>query len=38
MCQRMGNTSKRALLAWLDPLLPLVVNKLQQAERLVEVR
>ncbi len=38
MWLRMGNSSKRALLAWLDPLLPLVVNKLQQAERLVEVR
>jgi predicted nuclease of predicted toxin-antitoxin system len=35
---RIGNSSKRALLAWLEPLLPLVVSKLEQGERLVEVR
>ena len=35
---RIGNSSNRALLAWLGPLLPQIVTKLQQAERLVEVR
>jgi len=35
---RIGNSSKRALLTWLEPLLPLVVSKLGEGERLVEVR
>lgn len=35
---RIGNSSKRALLAWLEPMLPLVVSKLEEGERLVEVR
>jgi predicted nuclease of predicted toxin-antitoxin system len=29
---RIGNSSKRILLTWLDPLLPLIVQKLQQGE------
>jgi predicted nuclease of predicted toxin-antitoxin system len=35
---RIGNSSKRVLLTWFDPLLPLIVRKLQQGERLIEVR
>jgi predicted nuclease of predicted toxin-antitoxin system len=35
---RIGNSSKPALIAWLEPLLPLVVRKLEEGERLVEVR
>jgi predicted nuclease of predicted toxin-antitoxin system len=35
---RMGNSSKRALLAWLEPLLPAIVRQLEQGDRLVEVR
>ena len=35
---RIGNSSKRELLAWLDPLLPAVLERLQASDRLVEVR
>jgi predicted nuclease of predicted toxin-antitoxin system len=35
---RVGNSSKRALLKWFDLLLPLVVQKLQEGERLIELR
>jgi predicted nuclease of predicted toxin-antitoxin system len=35
---RLGNSSKRVLLVWLEPLLPLIVQKLDQNDRLVEVR
>lgn len=35
---RIGNSSKRVLLAWWEPLLPLIVQKLEENERLVEVR
>ena len=35
---RIGNSSKRALLAWLEPLWPAVVHQLEQGDRLVEVR
>ena len=35
---RIGNSSKRALLAWLEPLLPTIVRQLEQGDRLVEVR
>lgn len=35
---RIGNSSKRVLLVWLEPLLPLIVHKLQQADRVIEVR
>jgi predicted nuclease of predicted toxin-antitoxin system len=35
---RCGNASTRALLAWLDPLFPLIVDKLGAGERLIEVR
>ncbi|MGP8200901.1 MAG: DUF5615 family PIN-like protein [Limisphaerales bacterium] len=35
---RLGNSSKRVLLVWLEPLLPLIVQKLEQKDRLVEVR
>ena len=35
---RIGNSSKQALLAWLEPLLPLILSKLEEGERLVEVR
>ena len=35
---RIGNSTKRELFAWLDPLLPAIVRQLEQGERLVEVR
>jgi predicted nuclease of predicted toxin-antitoxin system len=35
---RIGNSSKRALLAWIEPLLPAIVHQLEQGDRLVEVR
>ncbi|HEX3720726.1 MAG TPA: DUF5615 family PIN-like protein [Verrucomicrobiae bacterium] len=35
---RIGNSSTRNLLVWLGPLLPLVVQQLDQNDRLVEVR
>jgi predicted nuclease of predicted toxin-antitoxin system len=35
---RIGNSSTRNLLFWLGPLLPLVVQQLEQNDRLVEVR
>jgi predicted nuclease of predicted toxin-antitoxin system len=35
---RIGNSSKRALLVWLEPLLPAIVRQLEQGDRLVEVR
>jgi predicted nuclease of predicted toxin-antitoxin system len=35
---RKGNCSKRALLAWLEPLWPDVLKRLEQGELLVELR
>lgn len=35
---RMGNTSRRALLLWFEPLLPRVVELIEHGEILVEVR
>jgi predicted nuclease of predicted toxin-antitoxin system len=35
---RIGNSSKRALLLWMETMLPLIIQKLEQKERLVEVR
>jgi predicted nuclease of predicted toxin-antitoxin system len=35
---RIGNSSTRALLAWVEPLLPAIVRQLEQGDRLVEVR
>jgi len=35
---RIGNSTKRELFAWLEPLLPAILRQLQQGERLVEVR
>ena len=35
---RIGNSTKRALFAWLEPLLPAVVRQLEQGDRLIEVR
>jgi predicted nuclease of predicted toxin-antitoxin system len=35
---RIGNASTRALLAWMEPLLPAIVRQLEQGDRLVEVR
>lgn len=35
---RIGNTSRRALLQWFEPLLPQVETLIQQGERLIEVR
>ena len=34
---RIGNISNRALLVWLEPLLPVIVRQLEQGERLIEV-
>jgi predicted nuclease of predicted toxin-antitoxin system len=35
---RIGNSTKRALFDWLEPLLPAIVRQLQQGDRLIEVR
>jgi predicted nuclease of predicted toxin-antitoxin system len=35
---RKGNCSNRALLAWLEPLWPDAVKRLEQGEKLVELR
>lgn len=35
---RKGNCSNRALLAWLEPLWPDTLKRLEQGERLVELR
>lgn len=35
---RVGNSSQRALLDWLEPLLPVILAKIAQGERLIEVR
>ncbi len=35
---RIGNSSTPNLLVWLEPLLPQIVRKLEQNDRLVEVR
>ena len=35
---RIGNSTNRVLLVWMEPLLPLIVQKLEQNNRLVEVR
>jgi predicted nuclease of predicted toxin-antitoxin system len=35
---RKGNCSNRALMAWLEPLWPDAVNRLEQGERLIELR
>src|SRR5579884_674775 len=35
---RIGNCSNRALKMWLEPLLPTILAKLADGERLIEVR
>ena len=35
---RIGNASRRALLAWLEPLLPDIEARLGQGEKIIEVR
>ena len=35
---RIGNCSNRSLRTWLEPLLPLILAKLTDGERLIEVR
>jgi len=35
---RIGNCSNRALQVWLEPLLPTILAKLADGERLIEVR
>ena len=35
---RIGNCSNRALKLWLEPLLPTILAKLAEGERLIEVR
>lgn len=34
---RIGNTRKRELLRWMEPLLPRIVQALEQGETLVEI-
>jgi len=34
---RIGNTSKNALLQWIEPLLPAVVKALKAGDKLVEI-
>lgn len=35
---RVGNSSRRALLQWFEPLVPKVVELIEGGERLVEIR
>ncbi len=35
---RLGNTSRNALIQWFEPLLPQIVQHIQQGDRLIEVR
>jgi len=35
---RIGNSTKRELFGWLEPLLPAILRQLQQGDRLIEVR
>ena len=35
---RIGNSSRRALLSWFEPLLPRIESLLLQGDRLIEVR
>jgi len=35
---RIGNTSRRALLQWFEPLLPQIESLISQGERLIEIR
>ena len=35
---RIGNTSRRALLKWFEPLIPRIVYLIDQSERLIEIR
>jgi predicted nuclease of predicted toxin-antitoxin system len=35
---RIGNASRRALLGWLEPLLPDIEDRLREGERIIEVR
>ncbi len=35
---RIGNTSRRALLQWFEPLIPQIILMLENGERLIEIR
>jgi predicted nuclease of predicted toxin-antitoxin system len=35
---RVGNTSRRALLEWFEPLLPQIETLISQGDRLIEIR
>lgn len=35
---RVGNTSRKGLLHWFEPLLPRILSLVDQGERLIEVR
>ena len=35
---RVGNTSRRALLQWFEPLIPQIVELIAKGDRIVEVR
>ena len=35
---RIGNTSRRALLEWIEPLIPQFVDLIEKGDRIIEVR
>lgn len=35
---RVGNTSRRALLKWFEPMLPRIVHLVEQGNKLIEIR
>jgi predicted nuclease of predicted toxin-antitoxin system len=35
---RPGNTSRRGLLQWFEPLLPQILQMIEQGERMIEIR
>lgn len=35
---RIGNTSRRALLEWIEPLIPQIVDLIEKGDRIIEVR
>ena len=35
---RVGNTSRKALLKWFEPLLPKIESLIDQGDRLIEVK
>jgi len=35
---RIGNTSRRALLEWIEPIIPQIVDLIEKGDRIIEVR